>query len=190
MFRNQIFFQHSCGQETLKFGQESLKSAQICWAFRFPKKLEKRSSMPWQLLNCWFFLWVCMRKLSESRLHVNQVSFPASWSPTKWTTDSRRWKSTVTFCVHGFSWSFCSFLINGREGASVAQWLACWYCTTEGLGSNLGTDSIFSERPLDRFSNRVLSCTKSTPPSYGDLSSKNLRNIGQYQLMVINNDKH
>jgi hypothetical protein len=45
-------------------------------------------------------------------------------------------------------------------GASVAQWLACWYCTTEGPGSNLGTGSIFSERPLERFSNRILSCTK------------------------------
>jgi hypothetical protein len=43
--------------------------------------------------------------------------------------------------------------------ASVAQWLACWYCTTEGLGSSLGTGSIFLERPLERFSNRILSCT-------------------------------
>jgi hypothetical protein len=71
------------------------------------------------------------------------------------------------------------------KGTSVAQWLACLYCTTEGLGSNLGTDSIFSERPLERFSNRILSCTKSTPPSYGDLSSKNLRN----RTMPVNGNK-
>jgi hypothetical protein len=59
------------------------------------------------------------------------------------------------------------------------------YCTTEGLGSNLGTGSIFSERPLERFSNQILSCTKSTPPSYGDLSSKNLRN----RIMPVNGNK-
>jgi hypothetical protein len=44
-----------------------------------------------------------MRKLFESRSYVNQVSWPASWSPTNWTTDSGRRKSTVTFCVHDFS---------------------------------------------------------------------------------------
>jgi hypothetical protein len=79
-----------------------------------------------------------------------------------------------------------SAVLGSRKlGASVAQWLACWYCTTEGLGSNLGTGSIFSERPLERFSNRILSCTKSTPPSYGDLSSKNLRN----RTMPVNGNK-
>jgi hypothetical protein len=62
---------------------------------------------------------------------------------------------------------------------------ACWYCTTEGLGSNLGTGSIFYERPLERFSNRILSCTKSTSPSYGNLSSKNLRN----RTMPVNGNK-
>jgi hypothetical protein len=75
--------------------------------------------------------------------------------------------------------------IHITQRASVAQWLACWYCTTEGLGSNLGTGSIFSERPLERFSNRILSCTKSTPPSYGHLSSKNLRK----RTMPVNGNK-
>jgi hypothetical protein len=45
--------------------------------------------------------------------------------------------------------------------------------------------SIFSERPLERFSNRILSCTKSTPPSYWINPSKNLRN----RTMPVNGNK-
>jgi hypothetical protein len=93
-------------------------------------------------------------------------------------SSSNTFKIWMYSCTRCFDFVFHIFI-------SVTQWSACWYCTTEGLGSNLGTSSIFSERPLERFSNRILSCTKNTPPSYGDLSSKNLRN----RTMPVNGNK-
>jgi hypothetical protein len=54
--------------------------------------------------------------------------------------------------------------------------------SAEGLGSNLGTSSIFSERPLERFSNRKV---RHLPM---ETFLQRIFEIGQYQLMVINND--